>query len=228
MTNRYTDVATRDSTAQEAAPDSSTKAGGENLHESTVPARHHFLVEGQCRIGHSCGRKSRPLAPSAHMQSCAGERAWLSKGARPRAAPEGRLAQLVEHLVYTERVGSSSLSPPTRPRSATVVALTCADVESAWIAWRLSSHHGVCNHTSHGRGPDFCGRRECAASTSPFTPSAAITRQPCRACRVHSACREKPSSSQPVMPPIISFTLRPRRDSRTAALSAPLQCGPAQ
>ena len=25
----------------------------------------------------------------------------------------GRLAQLVEHLVYTERVGSSSLSPPT-------------------------------------------------------------------------------------------------------------------
>ena len=26
----------------------------------------------------------------------------------------GRLAQLVEHLVYTERVGSSSLSPPTK------------------------------------------------------------------------------------------------------------------
>ena len=25
----------------------------------------------------------------------------------------GRLAQLVEHLVYTERVGSSNLSPPT-------------------------------------------------------------------------------------------------------------------
>ena len=30
----------------------------------------------------------------------------------------GRLAQLVEHLVYTERVGSSSLSPPTILRSA--------------------------------------------------------------------------------------------------------------
>ena len=26
---------------------------------------------------------------------------------------KGRLAQLVEHLVYTERVGSSSLSSPT-------------------------------------------------------------------------------------------------------------------
>jgi hypothetical protein len=26
---------------------------------------------------------------------------------------EGRLAQLVEHLVYTERVGGSSPSPPT-------------------------------------------------------------------------------------------------------------------
>ncbi len=29
------------------------------------------------------------------------------------AAPDGRLAQLVERLVYTEDVGSSSLSPPT-------------------------------------------------------------------------------------------------------------------
>ena len=27
--------------------------------------------------------------------------------------PDGRLAQLVERLVYTEDVGSSSLSPPT-------------------------------------------------------------------------------------------------------------------
>jgi hypothetical protein len=28
-------------------------------------------------------------------------------------AGQGRLAQLVEHLVYTERVGGSSPSPPT-------------------------------------------------------------------------------------------------------------------
>lgn len=29
------------------------------------------------------------------------------------SSDHGRLAQLVEHLVYTERVGSSSLSSPT-------------------------------------------------------------------------------------------------------------------
>ncbi len=37
----------------------------------------------------------------------------------------GRLAQLVEHLVYTERVGSSSLSSPTIPSLATI---RCAHV----------------------------------------------------------------------------------------------------
>ncbi len=38
----------------------------------------------------------------------------------------------------------------------------------------------------------------------------------------------KPSSSHPVTPPIIFFTGRPSRASASAALSAPLQCGPAQ
>ncbi len=38
----------------------------------------------------------------------------------------------------------------------------------------------------------------------------------------------KPSSFQPSTPPFMRFTGRPRRASRTAALSAPLQCGPAQ
>ncbi len=40
--------------------------------------------------------------------------------------------------------------------------------------------------------------------------------------------REKPSSSQPVMPPIIFFTGRPSLARRMAAFSVPLQCGPAQ
>ncbi len=35
---------------------------------------------------------------------------------------EGRLAQLVEHLVYTERVGSSSLSSPTITISKHILA----------------------------------------------------------------------------------------------------------
>lgn len=38
----------------------------------------------------------------------------------------------------------------------------------------------------------------------------------------------EPSSIQPVTPPIISFTQRPTRASRTAALFAPLRCSPAQ
>src|SRR5258708_16860092 len=38
----------------------------------------------------------------------------------------------------------------------------------------------------------------------------------------------KPSSSQPVTPPIIFFTGRPSDASLSAALSAPLQWGPAQ
>ena len=42
------------------------------------------------------------------------------------------------------------------------------------------------------------------------------------------AVREKPSSIQPVTPPIIILTGRPNRARRTAALLAPLQCGPAQ
>jgi DNA-binding MarR family transcriptional regulator len=40
----------------------------------------------------------------------------------PANARNGRLAQLVEHLVYTERVGGSSPSPPTSRRRAAVSA----------------------------------------------------------------------------------------------------------
>ena len=42
-------------------------------------------------------------------------RACIMRGtvAQARAPKAGRLAQLVEHLVYTERVGGSSPSPPT-------------------------------------------------------------------------------------------------------------------
>jgi hypothetical protein len=39
---------------------------------------------------------------------------------------EGRLAQLVEHLVYTERVGGSSPSPPTTGRSSRRAGLALA------------------------------------------------------------------------------------------------------
>jgi hypothetical protein len=50
-----------------------------------------------------------------------------------------------------------------------------------------------------------------------------ITHQPAT-----DVVREKPSSIQPVTPPIIILTGKPNRARRTAALLAPLQCGPAQ
>ena len=42
------------------------------------------------------------------------------------------------------------------------------------------------------------------------------------------ASSAKPSSSQPVTPPIMILAGRPRRASRIAPRVAPLQCGPAQ
>ena len=41
-----------------------------------------------------------------------------------KPSPEGRLAQLVEHLVYTERVGGSSPSPPTTKIPSFIQTLT--------------------------------------------------------------------------------------------------------
>jgi len=52
-----------------------------------------------------------------------------------------------------------------------------------------------------------------------------------QACLSHVAslvARSKPSSSHPVIPPIITFTGRPNWANRIAPRVAPLQCGPAQ
>ena len=50
----------------------------------------------------------RPIGGSGET-ACRNRLGWLKGGA------DGRLAQLVERFVYTEDVGSSSLSSPTRP-----------------------------------------------------------------------------------------------------------------
>ena len=47
-------------------------------------------------------------------------------------------------------------------------------------------------------------------------------------CESYDGVNVKPSSIQPVTPPIIIFTGKPSRARRNAALLAPLQCGPAQ
>ena len=49
-----------------------------------------------------------------------------------------------------------------------------------------------------------------------------------KTCESYDDVKVKPSSIQPVTPPIIIFTGKPSRARRNAALLAPLQCGPAQ
>src|SRR4030088_2631319 len=57
--------------------------------------------------------------------------------------PAGRLAQLVEHLVYTERVGGSSPSPPTRFGSLRFMALAAAfAVVGAALTPAAAQDHG--------------------------------------------------------------------------------------
>src|SRR5215469_17396867 len=54
----------------------------------------------------------RMLAPTA-LHHCA-LRAYISAGqSQARAGRDGRLAQLVERLLYTQKVGGSRPSPPT-------------------------------------------------------------------------------------------------------------------
>ena len=51
-----------------------------------------------------------------------------AKRRRASALARGRLAQLVEHLVYTERVGGSSPSPPTIVRAAALIVFLLASL----------------------------------------------------------------------------------------------------
>ena len=57
-------------------------------------------------------RNARYLAQSS-FRNCLRNASLRPALAHGTARPDGRLAQLVEHLVYTERVGGSSPSPPT-------------------------------------------------------------------------------------------------------------------
>jgi hypothetical protein len=55
---------------------------------------------------------------------------------------EGRLAQLAEHLVYTERVGGSSPSPPTRIGRLKALSLVAALVGLVAAAPAAAQEHG--------------------------------------------------------------------------------------
>ena len=70
---------------------------------------------------------------------------------------------------------------------------------------------------------------EASAHCKPVHSGIAAAPPAIYACRLAAPeSRSRPSSSQPVTPPIISFTGRLSRASRSAARCAPLQCGPAQ
>src|SRR3546814_9552013 len=79
-----------------------------------------------------------PIAPrtnSGHMAIDFAQIGAISPNLRGEAV--GRLAQLVEHLVYTERVGGSSPSPPTSfARLAFVRGTNAAAKQIGRAAWR--------------------------------------------------------------------------------------------
>ncbi len=74
------------------------------------------------------------------------------------------------------------------------------------------------NSNSNSKGKGKGKGKDCPGLHANHTASLATS----------SRANSKPSSSQPVMPPIMSLTGRPSMARRTAALSAPLQWGPAQ
>lgn len=68
---------------------------------------------GKMKIGRIPLGKELGGRPTLLREPCEGR---LADGAGTAYTPRcGRLAQSVEHLVYTERVGGSSPSPPTIP-----------------------------------------------------------------------------------------------------------------
>ena len=128
-------------------------------------------------------RSDRP-APFA-TKPAAGQRLRTPRPVACEAGPvalnggQGRLAQSVERLVYTEDVGGSSPSPPTNPSQHTNQA---GSIHSAWT--RPSPPRPM----PHCREP----RTNCASSIS--TPSSPTRRKPSD-CKPPFASSEPPDSA---------------------------------
>jgi len=91
-------------------------------------------------------------------------------------------------------------------------------------------HHPRHRHSQLAEVPDLGGgslsRRR--ASIPPLRSGSLSSTHSIAKQASHLETSSNPSSFHPSMPPIISFTGKPRDATRTAALFAPLQCGPAQ
>jgi hypothetical protein len=88
-----------------------------------------------------CGRISRATSTAKFIFSCA----CILANQQLFTTAVGRLAQLVERFVYTEDVGSSSLSSPTSPRPLGF-GLASQEQNVSWSkVLKLSRWSCVCN-----------------------------------------------------------------------------------
>src|SRR5262249_10935293 len=71
----------------------------------------------------------------------------------------GRLAQLVEHLVYTERVGGSSPSPPTNLRCEAVKVVRRSFSEGGQLTARSYGWQASLRGASRAAAPPASHRR---------------------------------------------------------------------
>ena len=127
------------------------------------------------------------------------------------------------------------LSEPLRPHEERVrVEMVVTGQVESWRAWRATP-----GRLSSEESPVQCGvlsstLKSCERSNQRFRrdPQSMPDHDALWLCRHrhvrYDETNEKPSSSQPALPPIIFFTLRPSLARLAAARSAPLQCGPAQ
>ena len=88
-------------------------------------------------------------------QACTLADAWTT-----RLAKRGRLAQLAEHLVYTERVGGSSPSPPTiRELAQVLIAVMAGLVFAVCVAPRAAAQSAPMSFHLAPLESSDCGRR---------------------------------------------------------------------
>src|SRR5215204_2987155 len=118
-----------------AAPPPATGFAVASRHPSRPAIFPSIVVRRKELLRRRSGGPARPVARSA---ACALDLMFLF-------GREGRLAQLVEHLVYTERVGGSSPSPPTKVASARAIDKTSQP--------RLTLPRAALKSAAHRRSP---------------------------------------------------------------------------
>ncbi len=168
--------------------------------------------------------------PSKNSRAC---------GTASRAAcrSSGTVAVLGASYALSHRPSACARSTSVKPRGRIrPSAISRSTLSRLIFDHLLRDVRGVnrwTNHlSSHASGCPSIQPKHGATSSASANVTDVIAAALLRQLQPHvdhtSATSSNPSSIQPVMPPIIFLTGRPSRARRTAALSAPLQCGPAQ